>query len=146
MENPTFKYEKIELLVCIYEISRELVFKYGISRCSRCLTLGTCRAEAIRVSGAVHESFFEHCLLLGVQITIPIPGGYLLRSFFPSYLSVLGAHQWSWVKWLLCTGRVVKEAPAQVDWEGCKSLVPGPEYQEWYLTLVGEGQTRGPRG
>ena len=24
-----------------------------------------CRAEAIRVSGAVHESFFEHCLLLG---------------------------------------------------------------------------------
>ena len=35
---PTFKYEKIELLVCIYEISRELVFIYGISRCSRCLT------------------------------------------------------------------------------------------------------------
>ena len=34
---PTFKYEKIELLVCIYEISRELVFIYGISRCSRCL-------------------------------------------------------------------------------------------------------------
>ena len=74
------------------------------------------------------------------------PVGYLLRSFFPSYLSVLGAHQWSWVKGLLCTGRVVKEAPAQVDWEGCKSLVPGPEYQEWYLTLVGGGQTRGPGG
>ena len=35
---PTFKYEKIELLVCIYEISRELVFIYGISGCSRCLT------------------------------------------------------------------------------------------------------------
>ena len=35
---PTFKYEKIELLVCIYEISRELVFIYGISRCSQCLT------------------------------------------------------------------------------------------------------------
>jgi len=27
---PTFKYEKIELLVCVYEISRELVFIYGI--------------------------------------------------------------------------------------------------------------------
>ena len=26
-----FKYEKIELLVCIYEISGELVFIYGIS-------------------------------------------------------------------------------------------------------------------
>ena len=36
MRNHTFKYEKIELLVCIYEISRELVFKYGISGCSRC--------------------------------------------------------------------------------------------------------------
>ena len=35
---PIFKYEKVELLVCIYEISRELVFIYGISRCSRCLT------------------------------------------------------------------------------------------------------------
>ena len=35
---PIFKYEKIELLVCIYEISRELVFIYGISGCSRCLT------------------------------------------------------------------------------------------------------------
>ena len=34
-------YEIIELLVCIYEISRELVFKYGISGCSRCLTLVT---------------------------------------------------------------------------------------------------------
>ena len=39
--NPVFKYENIELLVCIYEISRELVFKYGISGCSRCLTLET---------------------------------------------------------------------------------------------------------
>ena len=29
--NQTFKYEKIELLVCIYEIPRELVFIYGIS-------------------------------------------------------------------------------------------------------------------
>ena len=29
--NHTFKYEKIELLVCIYEIPRELVFIYGIS-------------------------------------------------------------------------------------------------------------------
>ena len=38
METPTFKYEKIEL-VFIYEISRELVCKYGISGCSRCLTL-----------------------------------------------------------------------------------------------------------
>ena len=27
------KYEKIELLVCIYENSRELVFIYGISGC-----------------------------------------------------------------------------------------------------------------
>ena len=35
---PTFKYEKIELLVCIYEISRELVFIYEISGCSWCLT------------------------------------------------------------------------------------------------------------
>ena len=86
----------------------------------------------------------ETLIASALQIKIPIPGGYLLRSFFPSYLSVLGAHQWSWVKGLLCTGRVVKEAPAQVDWEGCKSLVPGPEYQEWYLTLVGGGQTRGP--
>ena len=34
--SPVFKYDKIELLVCIYEISRELVFKYGISGCSRC--------------------------------------------------------------------------------------------------------------
>ena len=41
MENPTFKYEKIELLVCIYEILGELVFKYGTSGCSRCLTLET---------------------------------------------------------------------------------------------------------
>ena len=39
--NPVFKYEKIELLVCIYEISGELVFKYGISRCSRWLTVVT---------------------------------------------------------------------------------------------------------
>ena len=31
VETPTLKYEKIESLVCIYEISRELVFKYGIS-------------------------------------------------------------------------------------------------------------------
>ena len=29
---------------------------------------GQCRAEAIRVSGAVHESFFEHCLLLGIVV------------------------------------------------------------------------------
>ena len=29
--NQTFKYEKNELLVCIYEIPRELVFIYGIS-------------------------------------------------------------------------------------------------------------------
>ena len=36
-----FEYEKIELLVCVYEISRELVFKNGISGSSRCLTLGT---------------------------------------------------------------------------------------------------------
>ena len=28
MGNPIFKYEKSELLVCIYEISRELVCKY----------------------------------------------------------------------------------------------------------------------
>ena len=41
MEIPTFKYEKIELLVCIYEISKELVFIYGISACSRCLTPAT---------------------------------------------------------------------------------------------------------
>ena len=41
MGNPIFKYEKFELLVCIYEISRALVFKYGISGCSRCLTLVT---------------------------------------------------------------------------------------------------------
>ena len=41
VEIPTFKYEKIELLVCIYEISRELVFIYGISGCSRCLTPAT---------------------------------------------------------------------------------------------------------
>ena len=27
-----------------------------------------CWAEAIRVSGAVHESFFEHCLLLGIVV------------------------------------------------------------------------------
>ena len=39
--SPVFKYEKIELLVCIYEISGELVFKYGISGCSRCLTVVT---------------------------------------------------------------------------------------------------------
>ena len=39
MGNPIFKYEKIELLVCIYEIPRELVFKYVISGCLRCLTL-----------------------------------------------------------------------------------------------------------
>ena len=39
MRNPIFRYEKIELLVCIYEISREMVFKYGISGCPRCLTL-----------------------------------------------------------------------------------------------------------
>ena len=32
-----FEYEKIELLVCVYEISRELVFIYGIYGCSRCL-------------------------------------------------------------------------------------------------------------
>ena len=36
---PTFKYEKIELLVCIYEISRELVFIYEIAGCSQCLTV-----------------------------------------------------------------------------------------------------------
>ena len=41
MGNPMFKYEKFELLVCIYEISTALVFKYGISGCSRCLTLVT---------------------------------------------------------------------------------------------------------
>ena len=40
-ENPTFKYETIELLVCIYKVIGELVFKYGISGCSRCLTLET---------------------------------------------------------------------------------------------------------
>ena len=41
MWNHIFRYEKIELLICIYEISRELIFKYGISGCSRCLTLVT---------------------------------------------------------------------------------------------------------
>ena len=41
VKNPVFKYEKIELLVCIYEISRELVCKYGIYACSRCLTPAT---------------------------------------------------------------------------------------------------------
>ena len=38
---PTFKYEKIELLVCIYEISRELVFIYRIFGCSQCVTPAT---------------------------------------------------------------------------------------------------------
>jgi len=41
VENPTFKSEKIELLVCIYEVLGELVFKYGISGYSRCRTLET---------------------------------------------------------------------------------------------------------
>ena len=27
-----------------------------------------CRAEAIRGPGAVHESYFEHCLLLGIVV------------------------------------------------------------------------------
>ena len=36
---PTFKYEKNELLVCIYEISGVLVFKYGISRCLALVTI-----------------------------------------------------------------------------------------------------------
>ena len=40
MGNPIFKYEKFELLVCIYEYSRALIFKYGISGCSRCLDIG----------------------------------------------------------------------------------------------------------
>ena len=39
--SPIFKYEKIELLVCTYEISRELVCKYGNFGCSRCLTPAT---------------------------------------------------------------------------------------------------------
>ena len=29
---------------------------------------GFCRAEAIRVSGAVHGSYYEHCLLLGIVV------------------------------------------------------------------------------
>ena len=41
MGNPIFKYEKFELLVCIYEISSAPVFKYGISGCLRCPKLGT---------------------------------------------------------------------------------------------------------
>ena len=41
MGSPVIKYEKIELLVCIYEISRELVCKYGIYACSRYLTPAT---------------------------------------------------------------------------------------------------------
>ena len=61
MENPTFKNEKIELLVCINEILGELVFKYGISGCSRCLTLET--------------------------IMNPPPSQIQLRQLFPSHLN-----------------------------------------------------------
>ena len=39
MGNPIFKYEKFELLVCIYEISRALVFKYGICGCLALVTI-----------------------------------------------------------------------------------------------------------
>ena len=60
-ENPTFKYEKIELLVCIYEVLGELVFKYGISGCSRCLTLET--------------------------IMNPLPSQIQSRQLFPSHLN-----------------------------------------------------------
>ena len=49
-----------ELLVCIYEISGELVFKYGISGCSRWMTL--------------------------VAIANPIPSQVHLRQLFPSHL------------------------------------------------------------
>jgi len=61
VENPTFKNEKIELLVCINEILGELVFKYGISGCSRCLTLET--------------------------IMNPPPSQIQLRQLFPSHLN-----------------------------------------------------------
>ena len=61
MGNPIFKYEKIELLVCINEILGELVFKYGISGCSRCLTLET--------------------------IMNPPPSQIQLRQLFPSHLN-----------------------------------------------------------
>ena len=40
-KTPHLNMKKIELLVCIYEVLGELVFKYGISGCSRCLTLKT---------------------------------------------------------------------------------------------------------
>ena len=40
-KSPHLNVKKIELLVCIYEVLGELVFKYGISGCSRCLTLET---------------------------------------------------------------------------------------------------------
>ena len=40
-KTPHLNMKKIELLVCIYEFSRDQVFKYGISGCSRCLTLVT---------------------------------------------------------------------------------------------------------
>ena len=56
-----FKYEKIELLVCIYEVLGELVFKYGIYGCSRCLTLET--------------------------IMNPLPSQIQSRQLFPSHLN-----------------------------------------------------------
>ena len=69
MRNHIFKYEKIELLVCIYEISRDLVFKYGISGCSRCLTLVT-------------------TVNLTLVTTVnPIPSQVQLRQLFPSQLN-----------------------------------------------------------
>ena len=47
----------IELLVCIYEVLGELVFKYGISGCSRSLTLETIMNH--------------HCYRLPYFVTIP---------------------------------------------------------------------------
>ena len=58
MRNHIFKYE---ILVCIYEILRDLVCKYGISGCSRRLTL--------------------------VTTVNPTPSQVQLRQLFPSQLN-----------------------------------------------------------
>ena len=63
-------YKKVirELSVGYQRVIRDL--SVGYQRVISGLSEGYqwCRAEAIRVSGAVHESFFEHCLLLGIVV------------------------------------------------------------------------------
>ena len=80
--------KKIELLVCIYEISRELVCKYGTYACSRCLTPATIVNPAVNTAFidttlcGPHMSWAEVLSIIVLSKVSPYPGSKMMNKSF----------------------------------------------------------------